>query len=76
MTQTEIEKPCASSGLSEMFAQYGSGFLKRLEKGRGATVLASNQSANNQPMAGVSLLERRKGISKVWSQDKTGKDVV
>lgn len=35
MTQTEIEKACSSSGLSEVFAQYGSGFFTRLEKGRG-----------------------------------------
>lgn len=68
------KKICASSGLSEGLAQYGFGFLKRLEKGRDATALASNQSANNQSVADISLPERRKGISKVCSQDKIGKE--
>lgn len=58
MTQRETEKACDSTGLSEMLVQYGSGFLKKLEKGRGATV--SNQSTNNQPMTDISFPERRK----------------
>jgi len=67
VTQTEAEKACTSSDLSEMLAEYGAGFSKRLEKGRGATALASKQSVNNQPVVGISLPERRKGISKVCS---------
>lgn len=77
LTQTATEEPCASSGASEMLAQHGLDALKRLEKGTAATALASsNLSVNHQPVADISFRRRRRGISKVCSQDKTGKAVV